>query len=421
MTTPNKCLYVPGAFYSCEAQENPVPDTFIANLQNSGFNTIINWSFHVGFDGSITNQGYVTKCGEFVGYSNWKTRLTNLKANGSVSRLLLSFAGENTFLNIQNLIRNNEHRSPCGKLYRNFKALYENMAADGIDLDYEPNNDNYVNDLIVDFSLMLHSIGFEVTFCPYMKKSFWVDCYNKISETAPNAVTAFNLQCYSGGVGNDPFDWINSLGSDGVRLVYPSVGINFNGRTPEAAETVFAGWRRQAQKNGLGNLQGGFIWKSNDINSLNMLNEYAEAIAKGLCVEIGGNGGSPFVYNLPVDGTSEITFASSNDGAGAYYITGIQIKFPDGVKKTTGEMVGATESISIDTETKIAKITAWPSLKTNWGEFLIGALEIEIVGKASQTFGSPENCGEPVVLGENINILGIKGHSGTCIDSFGVY
>jgi len=263
-------FYVPGAFYS--DHDGKGPHVMMEKLKKSGFDTVINWSFHVGEDGSISNQGDVTSGGAFVGSEKWKTRLADLKDSGSVNKLLLSFAGFNTFTNISNLIANKEHKKG-GKLYNNFKALYDNMSADGIDLDDES---VYDKKLIVEFSLMLYKIGFEVTFCPYCDKMFWVDCYKEISITAPNAVTAFNLQCYSGGEGNDPSDWIKAIGSEGSNLVYPGVGVSFNAKTPAAVTSLFKAWNQKK------NLSGGFIWKSNDNFGTNTWKDYSDAIYSGI-------------------------------------------------------------------------------------------------------------------------------------------
>src|SRR5262249_10519971 len=94
-------------------------------------------------------------------------------------------------------------------LYKNFAALkYTIPTIDAIDFDDE---DNYDHKTIIDFAAMLAKIGYRITFCPYTNASFWVDCLYSLNTQNPGLVTQFNLQCYSGGTGNDPGEWIGAI------------------------------------------------------------------------------------------------------------------------------------------------------------------------------------------------------------------
>ena len=275
----NLTLYVPGAFYS--DKENPDWKRQFEEFENSGFTTIINWAFHVGPNGGISNQGQITENGTFKGSSEWNSRLQGLKTNGSVNSLLISLWGDTTFDNIQQLIASGEHEEG-GKLYKNFEAFYNNMGFDGVDLDYE--NSYFDVDMIVKLTLMLHKIGFTVTFCPYMSKTNWAAAYKEISKQSPNAVTGINLQCYSGGCGNKVSDWIAAF--DNKVPVYPGVGLGWKVEAPSKlscgdvnyrcvgkpadVQAIFQMWQQNDQ------ITGGFIWKYFTLKDL------AYAMKKGL-------------------------------------------------------------------------------------------------------------------------------------------
>jgi hypothetical protein len=81
-------------------------------------------------------------------------------------------------------------------------------AIDGIDFDDE---DLFDADTTVAFAQMLHELGYDVTFCPYMMTDYWVGCLKRLNDQTPGLVTAFNLQCYAGGEGNDPGTWIKAV------------------------------------------------------------------------------------------------------------------------------------------------------------------------------------------------------------------
>jgi hypothetical protein len=95
-------------------------------------------------------------------------------------------------------------------IYNNFQALLEALPSiDGIDFD---NEDVYDGPTVVDFALMLQSIGCpQVTFCPYCLPDTWAGWLRAIDTTSPGLVTGFNLQCYGGGQGNDPQTWITAI------------------------------------------------------------------------------------------------------------------------------------------------------------------------------------------------------------------
>ena len=152
----------------------------IDNLKASGFSTIIAWSVHVNATNAdlTLNDTLIVSNGVYVGDPSWPSLLGQLKTGStSVDRLLFSVGSGPPpidFTNIETLIKNygTGAQSP---LYKNFAALLAAIPSiDGIDFDDE---DNYDQDTVVQFALMLKAIGYrEVTFCPYTDMSFWAGC-----------------------------------------------------------------------------------------------------------------------------------------------------------------------------------------------------------------------------------------------------
>lgn len=294
MSSLTTLIYGGGPFYTGGG-------TVIADLQNSGFTTVVAWGIWIRpTSGDLYyNDTLVVQGGKYVGDPHWNATLASLKqGTTSVDRILLSILGP--FANIKALGTNKN-----GILYNNFQALLQAVPAlDGIDFD---NEDSY-DDTTVDFALMLQSIGYsQVTFCPYTEPDTWAGWLAKIDNQASGFVTGFNLQCYSGGSQNQyqiP-DWIaaiqNSMGSgfDAKGFVYPGLWCIHDtdgakcsdGDCPASVTSKFKGW----QSNGL---QGGWIYLYDAIQECSGSGfcgdgvvmdtaAYASAIVQGLA-----NGGS---------------------------------------------------------------------------------------------------------------------------------
>ena len=288
----------------------------IDDLKNSGFTTVIQASVFVLPEGDLVFHGHdlcdtIIKDGQYKGRSEWPGLLYDLKKSPtSVNRLLFTLAsgdGEfhGTYRNIKSLIK----KQGTGKnsiLYKNFKALKDAIPAiDGIDLDYEgEENGIYYRTPIIKFSPMLHTLGYEVTFCPFQKPCFWVDCLHTLNSETPGLVTRFHVQCYTGCY-PQPKTWIKhiqkKMGScfDAQGFVFPGICCRHgdyckNGLCPEGISTKFAAWKEDG-------IQGGFIWLYDNIQRCNAYNQhqkrkhqtplcsgsmdtqtYAQAILKGL-------------------------------------------------------------------------------------------------------------------------------------------
>lgn len=247
-------------------------DAVIDDLKKSGFTEVVAWALHVESNGDlIYNNPKIVSDGKYIGDSNWPTQISALMADDStVKRLLFSVGGWGVqdFPNIQSLIAE-QGTGPDSILYKNFKILKETIPQiNAIDLDDET---LYDQDTTVAFCNMLHTLGYEVTFCPYTYESFWVNCLYELNSKTPGLVTAFNLQCYAGGAGNTPGTWIAAIqkkmgtGFDVQGFVVPGLWCRHGqgcqeGQCPDAIHQQLENWNTTG-------IEGGFIWLYDDIES----------------------------------------------------------------------------------------------------------------------------------------------------------
>ena len=269
----------------------------INGLRASGFSTIIAWSVHVTAAGDLVfNDTPLVSSGRYVGDSAWPGLLGQLKQSPtSVTRLLFSVGagGVDDFTHIQALIKT-AGTGPDSPLYKSFAALAAAIPViDGIDFDDE---DLYDESTVVQFGQMLNAFGWTITFCPYTDATFWTSCLKSLDGTTPGSVGAFNLQCYAGGTGNEPQQWIDEIKTtmgpefDARGLVLPGLWcVNGSdcreGQCPEEIEAQFRQWQPTG-------IRGGWIWLLDDVikceNSGSCsgapmgASAYAQAITAGL-------------------------------------------------------------------------------------------------------------------------------------------
>lgn len=289
MRTITAAIYGGGPFYFGGQK-------VIDDLKGSGFTTVVAWCIHVAEDGTLVynDEPVLVRAGEYVAGPEWPKQLADLKQGGSVKTLLFSVGsgGVQDFHHIQSLIES-QGTGPDSILYRSFKALKGAIPdIDAIDFDDE---DLFDQNTTVEFALMLHKLGYHVTFCPYFSPTFWVTCLHDLEVKHPGLVTGFNLQCYSGGSGNDPQPWIDAIrekmgpGFDAKGFVFPGLwsrhgGDCQEGDCPSDIKARFAEWKPTG-------IRGGFIWLYDDIRKCadsgtcpGPMNskDYAEAIVRGL-------------------------------------------------------------------------------------------------------------------------------------------
>ena len=301
----------------CSGDFGPgISDQLIANVQESGLTTIILWAMHIGrpsipgqqYGDLVFNSGDIRIVSEGTfnpgndsAIGQWPNDIAQLKQNGSkVSKIFVSIGGWGVedFESIQYML----NHGMADVLKQNFQALRDAFTMDGqclingIDFD----NEEYVSSsTIVDFAEILFSIGFEVTFCPYVAPTEWQGYMQTLWDKGYQ-VSWWNLQCYSGGNGNlsNLQPWIDALSAvvgDGQGAAYLVPGLAVQGATdsnPQQCPTGEGGMCQSfASVSNLG-LAGGFIWKYDSILSntqpcsgsisLPSAADYSKAIEQGL-------------------------------------------------------------------------------------------------------------------------------------------
>lgn len=233
-----KALFVGNEFY---APTQAWQDT----ARSSGYTTLCLFTMHVQANGDLDyNATPLVTNGVYVGDPTWGAKLAAIKAPPStVNRIEMTVSGygDPSFTNIKNLIAA-QGTGPNSILYRSFQALKNATGFDAIQYDDEG---TYDLSSAVAFGNMIASLGMKVTFCPYTYQSFWVNLKSQLG----SKVDAIYLQCYDGGAGNDPGNWIRAFG--GFK-VYPGLWGNVDSMSSATAK--FRKWQTD-----LG-ITGGFLW-----------------------------------------------------------------------------------------------------------------------------------------------------------------
>ena len=287
MATPPISVYCSGTLYA----NGP---SAVSDLKASGFTTVVAWALHVTATGDLSfNDAPIVKAGKYVGDAAWPGLLASLK-QGTTSVTSLGFSvggwGVGDFNNIKALLAK-YGPDPANPLYQSFKALTQAIPAiDFIDLDDETTYDQAST---VAFSQLLYdSFKLRITFCPYANTSHWTNCFKALNTKTPGLVLGLNLQCYAGGAGNDPHDWIQALnqtmgsGFQAEALVWPGLwclnGTGCDQGTPPAdMQTQFRQWNQNDS------ISGGFVWLYDDIlhckpSTGKTTADYAQALRQGL-------------------------------------------------------------------------------------------------------------------------------------------
>ena len=244
----------------------------------------------------------------------WPDRIAALKSGASsVTKVFASVGGGGydpvkrvplvrDFESIKTIYDTNGNTFDNSVLERNFTLLRTLFPAiDGIDMDCE---ETYDHDSFVAFCEMLIRIGFEITFCPYTSPDFWVKALDTLNQKKlMDHVKWWNLQCYDGGVSNQPDKWVEAIQA-GVtppppaNYIVPGLAARFlnnggawDGDCPEMISNRFSIYPKAG-------LAGGFIWEMDLIIATEYgpnaadacsgeprppgLARYAQAVKKGL-------------------------------------------------------------------------------------------------------------------------------------------
>jgi hypothetical protein len=141
-------------------------------------------------------------------------------------------------------------------LYSNLMVLKAVTGADAVNFDDE---NIYDAPSAAQFSLMCASMGYKTTLCPYTRTTYWQSIVSTVNSASPGTVDSIQLQCYSGGAGNNPATWNTALGmkvSPGLEAAHTtgsSPGCNL-GNTLSALCSQFGSWRSSP------GISGGWLW-----------------------------------------------------------------------------------------------------------------------------------------------------------------
>jgi hypothetical protein len=271
MSTATTAISIGGPLYSGGS-------SVIDDLKASGFNQVFGWA-GLTSSGDITYAGStLVSQGKYIDTSGFQAQLEALKqAPTAVNNLqfMLGGWGSSIFPDIKALIfpspgdyPDNPQIGSDTTLYQNFQALKNAIPIDGINFDDET---LYDQPTTVAFGQLLNSLGYQVTYNPYTDTSFWVNCLYASDQLAPGLVSGFYLQCYAGGTGNDPEDWIEAVakkmgsGFDAASVIRPGLWCRngagcADGQCPDSISQSFAGWVSDG-------IQYGWIWLWDDIHS----------------------------------------------------------------------------------------------------------------------------------------------------------
>lgn len=300
-------LYVQGDIYPSQGND---PQAVVNAITGSKLTTPILGLCHVNcseatcpncgspagsMDADLTfNDTLIVRCNrstdncvsQYVGDPTWPGIVQSLRA-GQVTKIYASFGGYGVadYERIGKLIAK-YGTGPTSPLYKNFACLKTTLGIDGIDFDDE---DSYDQDTVVQFAQMLIGLGYEVTFCPYGDQSFWSGC---IQALGAQNVSWLNLQCYAGGLYNNPGYWTN-MGVPVVAGVCADCCCPQTTCSAEQVQEVFALWTTGKGSvssgcwggsiSGATNLAGGFIWTYHAIED--DLTDYVDGMADGLSGE----------------------------------------------------------------------------------------------------------------------------------------
>jgi hypothetical protein len=263
VTLGNSGIYAGGPVYKNRSYS-------ISELKGSGFTCVVVWTIHIDASGNLNfNAEFpLVQNGSYIGastYPNFASDIASLKtAPTSINRVefCLSAWGSSTFANIRDLI-NAQGTGPASILYRNFQAIKNAFpTVDAIGFDDES---TYDVSSATAFAVMLGGLGFKVTLVPYTAASFWTGVATNTNNQRPGTVDKIDLQCYSGGAGNNPCSW--NFGS--IPLY---AGLWDAEKTTSQVQSQLTTWKNSCH------IAGGFMWLYDDFDNTSGTAAYAAAI-----------------------------------------------------------------------------------------------------------------------------------------------
>jgi hypothetical protein len=235
-----------------------------ADINASGFGTVILGQWHVHADGSI----YYNDSPLDSVIQQLKVIPTALTLGGSVQQVLLDFGPFTTDF---------DHiASNLASFEKTMAGVIAQTGINGFDWDLETNGAPYTPyyQLLIDLTQWANSIGCRVTSAPYQDEAFWSSVIAVTNANGAPGMSWWNLQTY-GGAGYP--GWVQgfptNLGLDGQSYNVPGYNIG-GGVPPSAIQSQIASLYSQYPQ-----LDGGFIWRYEDIaGSGYSTADYASAI-----------------------------------------------------------------------------------------------------------------------------------------------
>jgi len=261
---------------------------FSDTVAKSGFTTVILFSINTNQNGDLLHDGAIIVSGGKVDAAFQSIRIkegVQLLKTGTVKRVFFSMGGWGakditTVSNMNDQIYNT--------FVGNLKGLVAYSGVDGFDFDMEETYGNNIRDALVKVTMTIAmDMHLLVTYCPYQNESFWISCLQQVYSKAGNKqlVTWFNLQCYAGGVGNQPAAWKRAIIAANVGVQQDTQFIVAGLDSNDSAQTVQT--KLQNFNNPSNTLSGGFLWESKELFADRKdVQQYAQAIIKALPVPV---------------------------------------------------------------------------------------------------------------------------------------
>lgn len=279
-------IYANGLFQ--DNYPNPsVPYAAQVEQLNAGITSVILWSIHIHPDGVLyLNDSPFVSGGEILYSTDPKAGVNPdflalvqslTGSGGTVQELIASVGSWGGYSDFINWFANRN------AVTVNLAALHSAFGITGVDFDFEP-EDGYTQEdqnMIIDLTQDVGSIGMFATYCPYMNSGWWIGCLTGVYQqnNEVQIVRWMNLQCYAGGGGNTPQPWVQAVASaENTGIANPQAfivpgyavaGAESDGMCPSDLKSTFAGLA------GTGTT-GGFLWNSGAIWN-------AEASGQPLC------------------------------------------------------------------------------------------------------------------------------------------
>lgn len=220
--------------------------------------------------------------GDYIGSSEWAGIISSLR-DTNIQEVYLSFSTNGTQF-MSSLISSNP-----GAANSILSYIKNTLGFDGIDLDYE-GGDYSPSSPMYSVAKAAVNAGLNVTAAPYYDQSGW-NSWVKYVESLNGTVAWLNLQCYAGGMSNNPGDWLDI----GVPIVAGSCKSCCCPQTtcsPGDMQNLFTLWRTGQGPystgcwNGIPNknaqdIGGGFIWAYSSIAGA-QFSDYMNALKNGL-------------------------------------------------------------------------------------------------------------------------------------------